>query len=231
MPTITFNTIQELITYVDQFIKVNHNNEITGEQHNNVENGLASFIISSPRNYDKAYVTGTAAAFVAVASQCVLIFTAGGTGSIQLLDNKWNEWVIYNNSGANKALVGSITNYITQTGVTRNYIPTGAVVCLAKAENNLWYEIDNGIGGATVSGTAAISITSDDFESDGVTYLNPLLVSDNVNVYWSDLANYIYESKGQWEYVTGGGIKILLAGFDANSNDYYLELSLKEINL
>jgi len=145
MPTITFNNIGELVTYIDQFIKVNHNNEITGEQHNNVEIGLTQFIISSPRNYNKAYVTSAAAAFVAVAAQCVLIFKSGATGSIELIDNKWNEWVIYNNSGANKLLVGAIANYRTQAGALKNYISSGTVVCLAKGNDNVWYEINNGV--------------------------------------------------------------------------------------
>jgi len=136
-----FNNIGELITYINQVIITNHNNEITAEQHNNIENGLAQFIISAPRNYNKAYVTATAAAFVAVFSQCVLVFKVGATGSIQLTDNKWNEWVIYNNSGADKLLVGSISTYISQTGITRNYVPNGKVLCLAKATDNIWYEI------------------------------------------------------------------------------------------
>lgn len=146
--TITFNTIGELVTYIDQYIKVNHNNEITGEQHNNVENGLVSFIVSSPRNYNKAYVTSAAAAFVAVAAQCILIFKTGATGSIQLIDNRWNEWVIYNKSGVNKQLVGSINSYKTNTGQTKNYISSGAIVNLAKGNDNVWYEIDNGTGGS-----------------------------------------------------------------------------------
>ncbi len=136
-----FNTIQDLITYIDQVIITNHNNEITAEQHNNIENGLAQFIISAPRNYNKAAVRTTPGAFVAVFSQCILVFNSGATGSIELLDNKWNEWVIYNNSGANKTLVGAISTYISQTGTTRNYVPDGKVLCLAKGNNNVWYEI------------------------------------------------------------------------------------------
>lgn len=149
MPTVIFNTIGELVTYIDQFIKVNHNNEITGEQHNNVENGLAQFIISSPRNYNKAYVTATAGAFVAVASQCVLVFKSGGTGSVQLIDNKWNEWVVYNNSGANKSLAGSISTYKTSTGQTKNYFSNGVVTHLVKGSDNVWYQIDNVAGGGS----------------------------------------------------------------------------------
>lgn len=136
-----FSTIQDLITYIDQVIITNHNNEITAEQHNNIENGLAQFIISAPRNYNKAAVRTTSGAFVAVFSQCILVFTSGATGSIELLDNKWNEWVIYNNSGANKTLVGAISTYVSQNGTTRNYAPDGKVLCLAKGTNNIWYEI------------------------------------------------------------------------------------------
>lgn len=147
MPTVTFNTIGELVTYIDQFIKVNHNNEITGEQHNNVENGLVQFIVSSPRNYNRSNVTATAAAFVAVASQCILIFKSGATGSVQLIDNKWNEWVVYNNSGANKTLVGSISTYKTPTGQTKNYFSNETTTHLVKGNDNIWYQVDNGAGG------------------------------------------------------------------------------------
>jgi len=155
MPTVTFNTIGELVTYINQFIKVNDNNEITGEQHNNVENGLVDFIISSPENYNRANVTATASSFVAVASQCVLIFKSGATGSVRLTDNKWNEWVVYNNSGANKTLVGSISSYKTNTGVTKNYFSNETVTHLAKGNDNVWYQVDNGAGGGS-------SITGDD---------------------------------------------------------------------
>lgn len=144
MPTITFNNIQDLIIYINQYIRVNHNNEITGEEHNNVEIGLTGFIISSPRNYNRAQVENTASAFVAVSSQCILIFKKNAIGSIQLIDNKWNEWVIYNNSGANKQLIGAINGFITPAGVFKNYIPSATVVHLAKGNNNIWYQMDNG---------------------------------------------------------------------------------------
>lgn len=231
MPTITFTDIQELITYVNQFIRTNHNNEITGEQHNNVEIGLTDFIISSPRNYNKAKVTSTAISFLATAAQCVLIFKSGATGTIELVDNKWNEWVIYNNSGAAKQLIGAIATYRTSAGIAKNYVAASQVLHLAKGEDNLWYEVDNGGGGSGGSGVSQISITSADFEADGVTILNSLLTEDNVSVYWNDLSNFIYKNIGQWEYVTSpsNGIKILIPGFDASQNDYFLELFLKEI--
>lgn len=72
--------------------------------------------------------------------------------------------------------------------------------------------------------SSPISITQDDFESDGVTYLNDF-IDNNAKVFWSDLPNFLYESKGQWQYVTGG-IKILMPGFNANTNQYNLEIFL-----
>jgi hypothetical protein len=90
----------------------------------------------------------------------------------------------------------------------------------------------NSGGGGGGTGIAHISITNADFEADGITYLNDLLVSDNVSIFWSDLANYIYQSKGEWQYVTApAGIKILIPDFDANTNTYNLELSLKQITV
>jgi len=72
-----------------------------------------------------------------------------------------------------------------------------------------------------------ISITSADFEADGITYINPLLKMDNTSVFWNDIPRYIYRNQGEWQYVFGGGIRILIPGFDANINSYNLELSLK----
>ncbi len=154
-PTINFNTCtpQDLRDYINQFIVTNHNNEITAEQHNNIENGLLDCIVSSPRNYNKAYVGSISGAFSASCQQCILIFKTGATGTIHLTDNRWNEWVIYNNSGASKQFIGSITTYKTQTGITKNYVGSGQVLNLAKGIDNIWYEIDNGIGGG---GTSAL---------------------------------------------------------------------------
>lgn len=83
--------------------------------------------------------------------------------------------------------------------------------------------------GAGAGAIAHISITSTDFEPDGITYLNPLAVPDNISLFFSDLPAYIYQDAGQWQYVTGG-IKILIPGFDANSNSYHLELDVKQIS-
>ena len=141
-----------LRTYIDQYIRTNHNNEITAEEHNNIENGLLDFILAAPRNWNKAKIC-PAGAFTSTCDQAILIFKAGSTGTIRLCDNKWNEWVLYNNSGVDKQLIGPISNYRTKNGILRNYVSSGNVLVIAKGQDNIWYEI-GGIGngsGASVS--------------------------------------------------------------------------------
>ncbi len=170
MADITFNACvpSVLRDYINQFIIENHNNEITAEEHNNIEVGLLDFIIAAPRNYNKAYVTSTAGAFSAACSQCILIFKSGATGTIHLTDNRWNEWVIYNNSGASKQFIGSIVSYISQTGTVKNYVATGQVLNLAKGSDNIWYEIDNGVGSGSAPLPPLIGVVGDGGDDDPV---------------------------------------------------------------
>lgn len=150
-PSVTFNPCipSGLQQYIDQFIITNHNNEITAEQHNNIENGLLDFILASYRNYNQATVINSAGLYVTNCNQCILVFNNGATGTFQLLDNRWNEWVVRNNSGASKQLIGGISSYLTPTGVSKNYVSSGTVLHIAKGNNGNWYEIDNGVASNT----------------------------------------------------------------------------------
>lgn len=145
LPTITFADIDELIEYIDESIITNHNNEIIAVQHNNIENGLAKFIIEAPRNWDKTSVIGTAGNYISVEGECILIFKSAATGTITLADNKWNEWTIANRTSSNKQLVGDISDYRTVVGTIKNYITANSAVSIAKGEDGLWYEIANTI--------------------------------------------------------------------------------------
>lgn len=82
-------------------------------------------------------------------------------------------------------------------------------------------------GGGTASGTLLYSITSSNFEADGITYLNPLLTSDT-SIFWNDVNRYIYLADSEWSYVTGG-IRILIPGFNANLVAYNLEVFKKNV--
>lgn len=83
--------------------------------------------------------------------------------------------------------------------------------------------------GPGAGGVSNISIQSANFQPDGVTYKNVLLVPDNVSVFWNDIPRFIYQDQGEWQYVTGG-IKILIPGFNANTANYHLELFIKQLN-
>ena len=81
----------------------------------------------------------------------------------------------------------------------------------------------NGSGGG---GSNPVSITEDDFESDGTTYLNNKIGSKALSIFWNDINRFIYRRDNEWQYVTGG-IQITIPGFDANSNLYNLEIWIK----
>lgn len=140
-PSQTFSTIQELLTYINTYIVPNGNNEIKGDEHNNVENGLAKFIIQSPRNWNKATVINTAGAYTATNAQCILVFNSAATGSVTLTDNIWNEWTIVNRTVANKALVGAISTFYTPQNTISNYCPSNGVLNLVKGNDNKWYQV------------------------------------------------------------------------------------------
>lgn len=153
MPTVTFNDISELVVYINQYIIENGANQITGEQHNNVEIGLTQFIISSPRNWNRATIRNGAGLYSANSNECILIFRPTATGSLELVQNKWNEWLIVNQTGAVKFLTGDITTYRKLDGQLTNNIPPNTVIGIAKGVDNNWYEIENRPGGGVASVT------------------------------------------------------------------------------
>jgi len=81
------------------------------------------------------------------------------------------------------------------------------------------------IGGGG-GGIGWLSVPADaTFEPDGTTLLHGSL-SNSLSIFWNDINRYIYEEDGEWQYVTGG-FQILLPGFDANTNNYHLEIVIK----
>jgi hypothetical protein len=61
-------------------------------------------------------------------------------------------------------------------------------------------------------------ITYINFESDGVTVINTDWANKRLFIFWNNIPKYIFppdEGGIDWEYVAGGGFKILIPGFDA----------------
>lgn len=62
-------------------------------------------------------------------------------------------------------------------------------------------------------------ITSDDFESDGVSYNNADIVGDNLMIFINEWSQQWLLAPDSFVY-TSGGIQVVLSGFSANDFDY-----------
>lgn len=87
---------------------------------------------------------------------------------------------------------------------------------------------DGGGGGSvtpvTPSGVSyPFYITSANFESDGVTYINPKIAGTNISLFINEFTQQFFPGT-EFTYVTGGGFTITAPGFDANSFDYTIRV-------
>lgn len=250
MPTQTFNTIQDLITYINQYIIPNGIGEITGEEHNNVENGLAAFIETSKLNYNKASLISSGGVVVLPSAFSVIM---GPTPtSLSWLDNIYNEYYIINATGFDIPLAPTFVYYDTYLE-QQTTVPARTVLHIVKATNNQWILATNlpaSSGGALppqgghigealfTTGaspfwfTTILPIESVDFELDGRTYINAALNGLTYEILYNDINRFIYqkESPKEWNYITGGGFEVLLDGFNANDFNVHLYIFLKGSN-
>lgn len=86
--------------------------------------------------------------------------------------------------------------------------------------------VDGGGGGSIAPVTPPLGtniypfvITSDDFESDGISYNNPDIVGDNLMIFINEWSQQWLFAPDSFVY-TSTGIEIVLNGFDANAQDY-----------
>jgi len=70
-----------------------------------------------------------------------------------------------------------------------------------------------------VSNIYPFIITSANFEPDGVSYNNPLIVGDNLSIFIDEYNQQWLTAPASFIY-TSTGIQITAPGFDANSNSY-----------
>lgn len=251
IPSQTFSNIGALLAYINSNIIPNALNRINGDENNNALNGLVSFILKSMMN--NGFVSIVSSGGTVVLPAPMNLITVVPT-SIQWNDNFQNEYYIVNGTGSDIPLAFGYS-YVDQYATSQTVIPARTAIHIAKATNGSWIQMNNIGGGGSGSlppmtghggqflgtdGTSDtwesphISITSANFEVDGVTYLDPTLnVTRKVSVFLADVQSFIYISKGDWQYVTSPsvGLKILLPGFNAHTNpNYLLELFFKGIN-
>lgn len=251
MPTQTFSTIQQLLNYINTHIVPNGNMDIDGEEHNNVENGLANFIVSYTLNSGLLGISSSSGAVPL--SKPMTVFTVTPS-EINWPDNVQNEYYI-NNATANNIPLTAGYSYIDQYQVAQTIIPARTSIHIAKATNGTWVQVNN-VGGAasglppqaghegeflTTNGASAswvsplIFIDSSDFEPDGVTYINTNLATHKFGLFWNDINRFIYSteedaSQEEFQYLPGGGFEIVIPGFDANAANYHFFILLKGLN-
>lgn len=148
-PALTFNTIDEWKTWVDNNIIPNANEDITGDDGNITENAAVKFIRQSPLNWEKASVVSTGGDVIA--PRPVVIFTTVTPDSLTWNDNTYNEYLFVNMTGNDIPLDGLLV-YYTPLGTVSDEIPANSVVSVFKASNDLWVQGNNtgsGGGGST----------------------------------------------------------------------------------
>ncbi len=140
LPSQTFPDFPSLLAYINANIKPNGNEEITGILHNNVENGLLTFIEQSPLNWEKADVVNSASA--QVAQRPVVVFTGSTPASITWVDNIYNEYVFINMTVLPIPILGSL-GYYNLSGQFIQEIPANTAINIFKASNDLWVQGNN----------------------------------------------------------------------------------------
>jgi hypothetical protein len=246
LPSTTYTTIQQLLNDINTRFVPNGAELITGDIGNSQLNGLANFIVSYTLN--SALVRIESGGGIIALSKPMSVFTVVPT-SIQWPDNIQNEYYITNATGLNISLTNGYF-YIDQFGTAQTIIPARTSIHIAKATNGSWIQMNNlpGSSGGSLppqtghegeflytNGVSAawlspsLSLTSANFTSATECPL-PDLEFSKFSLYYSDLANFIYEDINQWVYLTGGGFEVLIPGFDANANNVHFELFLKGLN-
>ena len=121
----------------------------------------------------------------------------------------------------------------TQEDIGGGETPSAALVSVSNKLYSICYNVSlataiynsgNGGGSVTpVSPTVPVYpfiITSADFESDGVTYINPNIVGDNISLFVNQYSQQWLLAASDTFSLTDEGFVINIPGFDANSQNW-----------
>lgn len=249
----TYNTdaaFEDFIDYINDYVKTNGNQEITGAIENYVENTGALFTLNAILNNAKSSIYSTAGQVVVV-NKAFNVFTQVPT-SIAWSNTLWfYEYYLINMTASPLPLASGFT-YYDQYQTQQTAIPSRTSLHIAMSTNGLWFQVNNaqpinpstlptqfGHSGETLftDGSAPfwksspVAISSTDFEPDGKTYINTSIPETifKYEVFYNDINRFIYQGT-EWDYVAGGGIEIAIPGFDSNTFDYHFYIFLKGLN-
>lgn len=135
-PSQNFNTSQELLNYINTYILPNGVEAITGELHNNVENGLLQLTLRSILNYQgqKIYSGGGNI----VISKAFNLITGSTPSTLSWQDGFFlKEFYVMNTNGTDIPLADGFV-YYDAYGAEKNSIPANSTIHIARAENGTW---------------------------------------------------------------------------------------------
>lgn len=246
LPSQTFQTITELISYINTYIIPNGMNEIDGTELNNVENALANFIVRYTLNSQLVTISATTSA-VSLSTPFTLFTQV--PASLQWPNNIQNEYYIMNATGTDIPLAAGFT-YLDVFLSAKNYIPFRTVIHIAKAGNGQWIQVNNlGTGGSILpsqgghQGQSLITDGDNPFWGDNVLHIagddpnwinqttwingsaedNPSFSSPHFCLFWNDFSRFLLQntSPAEWQYQTNG-FQVLAPGFSAPTANVFL---------
>lgn len=215
LPSQTFATLDDAIVYINTHIIPNGVNDITGEEHNNVENALAYFIKFYTLNSDLHRVAISSSTGVVVANAPITYFMSTPS-QLSWPDNVQNEFYFVNATGSNIPLATGFV-YYDEYQDPISIIPARSIIHIAKAVNTNWVKVamlggsgsgsglppqTNHSGGVLITNGTSVSwgslfmkLTSADFELDGRTInaaTSALLAAFKYDIFINEVNRYIY---------------------------------------
>lgn len=86
-------------------------------------------------------------------------------------------------------------------------------------------DVAGGGSPATSSQAQTIPITSADF-TNATDVPKTILNGLQYSIYWNEGQRYILQDAGEWSYLSGGGFKVTMAGFDPTTTNYHFFLEI-----
>lgn len=246
-PSQTFNTIQQLLNYVNSLIVPNGVNSITGDETNNVMNGLANFIQSYTMNNKLAGISSSTG--VVPLSKPITIFTVVPT-SFNWADNVQEEYYIINGTGQPLPITAGYS-FTDSFGTVQTSVAPNDSAHISKATNATWYRVNNvsGSGGGgglppqtSNQGRALFTNGSATFWGDlllqipagDANYVTPThwvnghaytltLPSPKFAFFWNETNRFLLTNVSPVEYdMPGNGFNVYVGGFDGSVNNVFL---------
>lgn len=151
MADTTFQSVGQLLNYINEHIIPNGQQEIDAQEHNNIEVALANFILKYNLNQDLAAIETGGGNLVL--SSPVTIISGTLPNSVQWPGNDFNHYYIVN-ALAQPAPLANGFSYFDLSLTERTAIPPQSIAQIFKAENGSWVQVNVAQGSQGPQGPA-----------------------------------------------------------------------------